>query len=151
MERFGCYLYRTKSGNFLMICSTFSYGEYAIGIAESVTGWGLFCISQTVLPVRREQKFSSWRTVEILWFLIIMNSKMRKVICFLIIACASAGAAQANKTIKIEDYVGGRIESCINNRVKSQDTKQLVEPFRHLTEGTRWQTEFIGKWMLGAV
>lgn len=76
---------------------------------------------------------------------------MRKVICFLIIAGASAGVAQANKTIKIEDYVGGRIESCINNRVKSQDTKQLVEPFRHLTEGTRWQTEFIGKWMLGAI
>jgi hypothetical protein len=80
-----------------------------------------------------------------------MNNKMRKVICFLIIAGASAGVAQANKTIKIEDYVGGRIESCINNRVKSQDTKQLVEPFRHLTEGTRWQTEFIGKWMLGAI
>lgn len=84
-------------------------------------------------------------------FLIIMNNKMRKVICFLIIAGASSGVAQANKTIKIEDYVGGRIESCINNRVKSQDTKQLVEPFRHLTEGTRWQTEFIGKWMLGAI
>ncbi len=76
---------------------------------------------------------------------------MRKVICFLIIAGASSGVAQANKTIKIEDYVGGRIESCINNRVTSQDTKQLVEPFRHLTEGTRWQTEFIGKWMLGAI
>lgn len=38
MERFGCYLYRPKSGKLLMIWSSFSYGEYAIGIAESVTG-----------------------------------------------------------------------------------------------------------------
>lgn len=34
----GCYLYRTKSGKLLMIWSSFSHGEYAIGIAESVTG-----------------------------------------------------------------------------------------------------------------
>ncbi len=62
-----------------------------------------------------------------------------------------AYAAHAERRIKIGGYVGDRIELCINNRVKCQDTRQLVEPFRHLTEGTRWQTEFIGKWMLGAI
>lgn len=34
----GCYLYRTKTGKLLMIWSSFSNGDYAIGIAESVTG-----------------------------------------------------------------------------------------------------------------
>lgn len=34
----GCYLYRTRIGKLLMIWSSFSHGDYAIGIAESVTG-----------------------------------------------------------------------------------------------------------------
>ena len=34
----GCFLYRTKTGKLLMIWSSFKNGEYAIGIAESVTG-----------------------------------------------------------------------------------------------------------------
>lgn len=34
----GCFLYRTKSGKLLMIWSSFSNGDYAIGIAESATG-----------------------------------------------------------------------------------------------------------------
>jgi len=34
----GCFLYKTKTGKLLMIWSSFMDGEYAIGIAESVTG-----------------------------------------------------------------------------------------------------------------
>lgn len=34
----GCFLYRTKTGKLLMIWSSFMNGEYAIGVAESVTG-----------------------------------------------------------------------------------------------------------------
>lgn len=34
----GCFLYKTKTGKLLMIWSSFLNGEYAIGIAESVTG-----------------------------------------------------------------------------------------------------------------
>ncbi|MDR1096909.1 MAG: glycoside hydrolase family 43 protein [Tannerella sp.] len=34
----GCFLYRTKTGKLLMIWSSFMHNEYAIGIAESVTG-----------------------------------------------------------------------------------------------------------------
>lgn len=62
-----------------------------------------------------------------------------------------AVSAYAERSVTIGDYVGDRINSCIENRVKCQNTALLVEPFRHLTEGTRWQTEFIGKWMLGAI
>ena len=62
-----------------------------------------------------------------------------------------AVSAYAERSVTIGDYVGDRINSCIENRVKCQNTALLVEPFRHLTEGSRWQTEFIGKWMLGAI
>lgn len=34
----GCFLYRTKSGKLLMIWSSFYNGQYAVGVAESVTG-----------------------------------------------------------------------------------------------------------------
>ena len=34
----GCFLYRTKTGKLLMIWSSFKNGEYAVGIAESMTG-----------------------------------------------------------------------------------------------------------------
>lgn len=34
----GCFLYRTKTGKLLMIWSSYMHGQYAIGIAESVTG-----------------------------------------------------------------------------------------------------------------
>lgn len=70
-----------------------------------------------------------------------------------LIAISALGAlcCIAAEKVKIDGYVGSRIESCIDNRVKPQDTEMLVEPFRHLTEGTRWQTEFVGKWMLGAI
>ena len=59
--------------------------------------------------------------------------------------------SEAKGTCELSGYVGKRISSCIENRVMTQDTRSLVEPFQHLTEGTRWQTEFIGKWMLGAI
>lgn len=64
--------------------------------------------------------------------------------------CGGVLFSQANASSKINGYVGDRIDSVIENRVMPQNTSSLVEPFHHLTEGTRWQTEFIGKWMLGA-
>lgn len=45
----GCYLYRTKTGKLLMIWSSFKNGEYAIGIAESMTG-------KVIGPWRQQQK-----------------------------------------------------------------------------------------------
>lgn len=76
---------------------------------------------------------------------------MRKIVCLFMSALMLAGSAHSARTVRIGAYVGDRINSCIEHRVKCQNTALLVEPFRHQTEGTRWQTEFIGKWMLGAI
>ena len=51
--------------------------------------------------------------------------------------------------IRIGGFVGGRIHTCIEQRVKSQDVEHLVEPFRHRGETSLWQSEFFGKWLLG--
>ena len=58
---------------------------------------------------------------------------------------------QENKVedIRIGGYVGVRINTCIEHRVKSQDVELLVEPFRHREETSLWQSEFFGKWLLG--
>lgn len=65
--------------------------------------------------------------------------------------CVSAQTfADPDVKVKVHGHIGRRISDCIEKRVKAQDTDELIEPFRHLTEGGRWQMEFIGKWMLGA-
>lgn len=53
--------------------------------------------------------------------------------------------------IQIGNYWGERINACIERRVKGQDVSHLIEPFYNKTETRRWQSEFWGKWMLGAV
>jgi len=80
-----------------------------------------------------------------------MNKFITTVVAMLIGATSLSASAPAVKSSKIGGHIGERIDACIENRVKAQDTDTLVEPFRHNTEGTRWQTEFIGKWMLGAI
>lgn len=53
--------------------------------------------------------------------------------------------------IELSGYIGKRINDCIAHRVKAQDANHLIEPFRQRTETNRWQTEFWGKWILGAI
>ncbi len=53
--------------------------------------------------------------------------------------------------LKMDGYVGNRIDLIINKRILAQDYDYLVEPFRHKNETHLWQSEFWGKWMLGAV
>ena len=76
----------------------------------------------------------------------------------LLFACAFSSSAEAQiannpavKQVKISGYVGNRIDDCIEHRVKSQDVDHLVEPFRHHEEKSRWQSEFWGKWIQGAI
>lgn len=76
---------------------------------------------------------------------------MKKTVCLFVSVLVLVGSARGGRTVTMQGYVGDKISSCIDNRVKCQNTALLVEPFRHLTEGSRWQTEFIGKWMLGAI
>lgn len=55
------------------------------------------------------------------------------------------------KEIQIGGYLGERIHTCIEKRVKTQDVHHLVEPFQRKDETKLWQSEFLGKWMLGAI
>lgn len=74
-----------------------------------------------------------------------------KRLSLIIAAVALYAAASAEISSKLNGYIGSRIDSCIENMVKARDTEPLVEPFRHLGEKGGWQTEFVGKWMLGAM
>jgi DUF1680 family protein len=53
--------------------------------------------------------------------------------------------------IKIVDHLGEQIDLCINKRVKTQNVQELIAPFYNKTETHFWQSEFLGKWMLGAI
>ena len=70
--------------------------------------------------------------------------------------CAWASLPVLGQESRVEDiriggFVGGRIHTCIEQRGKSQDVEHLVEPFRHRGETSLWQSEFFGKWLLGAI
>ncbi|MDD3040693.1 beta-L-arabinofuranosidase domain-containing protein [Bacteroides sp.] len=54
-------------------------------------------------------------------------------------------------SVRIENYLGEKINACIHKRVMEQDISHLIAPFYHKTESYRWQSEFLGKWLLGAV
>ena len=66
-------------------------------------------------------------------------------------AQAQTAMPKAVKQIHIDGYTGQRINDCITHRVKAQDVDHLTEPFRHQNETRRWQSEFWGKWILGAI
>ena len=76
----------------------------------------------------------------------------------LVAALVVAGSVQAQiavnspvSKVHIDGYIGSRIDDCIEHRVKAQDVEHLVEPFRHQNEKSRWQSEFWGKWIQGAI
>ena len=66
--------------------------------------------------------------------------------------CAHAANPKtpAVQSIKINGYPGMRIDQIISHRVMKEDLKPLVDVFATRTEDHRWQTEFWGKWALGA-
>lgn len=82
---------------------------------------------------------------------------MRKLIYILFSTLFSVTVSgQAKNSGKIEQihingFIGERIRMCIEQRVKTQNVAELIEPFLHSTEGGGWQSEFFGKWMLSAV
>ena len=51
----------------------------------------------------------------------------------------------------IGGYLGDRINACIRLRIIGEDEQALVAPFRSQQEKSLWQSEFWGKWTLGAV
>ena len=52
---------------------------------------------------------------------------------------------------RIGGFVGERIDVCMDGRVLTQDCEEIVDPFRHKEDTKSWQTEFVGKWLLGAI
>ena len=67
--------------------------------------------------------------------------------CFLNAQTESATSPK----VKIGGYVGSRIEICNSGMIMQEDVDALVEPFRYKEDRSSWSTEFIGKWMLGAI
>jgi hypothetical protein len=53
--------------------------------------------------------------------------------------------------IHINGYLGGKMDLCINERIKKQDVQHLIDPFKTRNETRLWQTEFWGKWILSAI
>lgn len=84
-------------------------------------------------------------------------SIQRKTIVLLCcLFCVGSGWAQevycaGIKNVKLSGYLGEKIDACIAGRVKTQDVDHLIEPFKTQTETRLWQTEFWGKWILGAI
>ena len=52
---------------------------------------------------------------------------------------------------QLEGRLGERMNACIRQRVMSEDELSLVAPFKQRDEKELWQSEFWGKWTLGAV
>nr|WP_197718667.1 beta-L-arabinofuranosidase domain-containing protein [Pedobacter schmidteae] len=79
---------------------------------------------------------------------------MRKIIMMLVWILPFQGISQIKniqvKQAELHGHIGERIDACIETNVMSQDIDHLIEPFKHKTETERWQSEFWGKWMLGA-
>lgn len=83
---------------------------------------------------------------------------MRNIFVLIIyILLSSVGIIQAQNNfpkivrVQLGGYLGQRIDDCIVKRVLAQDVDHLIEPFTKKDETRFWQSEFLGKWMLGAV
>jgi uncharacterized protein len=53
--------------------------------------------------------------------------------------------------VKLNGYLGEKINLVISERIKAQDVDHLIEPFRHKNETRLWQSEFWGKWIQSAI
>ena len=54
-------------------------------------------------------------------------------------------------SVKVNGFVGKRLDASYQNRILAQDYERLVAPFRIRTESSCWQSEFWGKWFTSAV
>ena len=59
--------------------------------------------------------------------------------------------AMIPSNIRINGYLGEKIDLCISERIKKQDVQHLIDPFKTRDETRLWQTEFWGKWILSAI
>ncbi|GAC1422700.1 MAG: hypothetical protein NVSMB67_19900 [Flavisolibacter sp.] len=55
------------------------------------------------------------------------------------------------QSVQMGGFVGEKLDDSYQNRILAQDFNRLVEPFKHRTETSCWQSEFWGKWFTSAV
>ena len=55
------------------------------------------------------------------------------------------------QSVQMGGFVGEKLNDSYQNRILAQDFNRLVEPFKHRTETSCWQSEFWGKWFTSAV
>lgn len=60
-------------------------------------------------------------------------------------------SASAPSKVKVDGYLGEKMNLVIEKRIKAQDVEHLLEPFRHRNETRLWQSEFWGKWIQSAI
>ncbi|MGN1214636.1 MAG: beta-L-arabinofuranosidase domain-containing protein [Candidatus Cryptobacteroides sp.] len=70
---------------------------------------------------------------------------------FTTLVCQAQVSGEGLIRTRIGGFVGERIDACLQGRVMAQDCEEIVEPFRHKEDNWSWQTEFVGKWLLGAI
>ncbi len=66
------------------------------------------------------------------------------------LAVLAAPRTPAITGVRVGGYIGLRIDECIASRVMTQDLDEILKPYANKTERMLWQSEFWGKWMLGA-
>ncbi len=86
--------------------------------------------------------------------------KLRFWICSALVIGAMSSTMMAGekkpvleiRNVRIDGYAGDRIDKCIANITMPVDVDLLVQPFRAQDETrNRWQSEFWGKWVQGAI
>lgn len=53
--------------------------------------------------------------------------------------------------LKLHGYLGNMMDLNFEHGVKEQNVEQLVDIFKYRTEDRKWQSEFWGKWITGAI
>ena len=77
---------------------------------------------------------------------------MKRILLTSIMALLCLSARAEVKNVKLEGYVGNRLDGCIEKRVKAQNADELTCVFSVQDEvGNRWASEFWGKWVQGAI
>ncbi len=56
-----------------------------------------------------------------------------------------------SESVKLQGFVGDRLNASYLNRIIAQNVDRLVAPFNNRTETSCWQSEFWGKWFTSAV
>jgi DUF1680 family protein len=54
-------------------------------------------------------------------------------------------------SVKINGFIGDKLDSSYQNRILAQDVDRLIAPFNNRSETFCWQSEFWGKWFTSAV